>query len=134
MSQVLPTGPEKRARVLFGDLVEGRWEEAHRDFDVSLRVDVGRIARGWTSVAGSAGSLERMDAPSARQSGGYTVVDVPLTFGAGNAAGRVVFDRDGKVTGLSLEYPRRRRLDPRRVRAFVLQNPEVARLRLLGYS
>ncbi len=122
--------------MLFGDLIEGRWETAQRDFDVNLRghADGDRIARGWTWVAGSAGSLERMGAPSTRQSGDYTVVDVPLTFGAGKAAGRVVFDPAGKVSGLSLEYPRRRRLDPRRVRGFALGNPEIARLRLLRLS
>ena len=116
--------------MLFGDLIEGGWEKARREFDVNLRghVDVDRIARGWTHVADSLGSFERMGAPSAQQSGDYTVVDVPLTFGAGEAIGEVVFGHDGKVAGLLLEYPRRHRLDPRRVHTFVLRNPDMAGL------
>ena len=54
---------------------------------------------------GFRGSFERIDAPSARQFGGYTLVDVPLAFAAGGAIGEVVFDRAGKVAGLALEFP-----------------------------
>ena len=58
------------------------------------------------------------------------MVNVPLAFQAGDATGRVVLGRDGKVTGLTLEYPRRHRLDPRRVHVFTVGNggdPEVAK-------
>jgi Protein of unknown function (DUF3887) len=129
MTQDIPSDPENRAKSLFSDLIGGRWEKARDEFNASMRVDADRIARGWTTVAESAGRFESMGAPVARQSGSYTVVDIPLTFQAGAAIGRVVVDRDSKVTGLKLEYPRRRRLDPRRVHAFVLRkrNPEVAR-------
>jgi hypothetical protein len=130
MTEEIPPDTESRARSLFGDLIEGRWEEARREFDPDVRhADAGQIARGWTNVTRPGGSFERMGAPAARQSGGYTVVSVPLTFQAGDAAGRVVLGRDGKVTGLALEYPRRRRLDPRRVHVFTVGNgdPEVAR-------
>jgi hypothetical protein len=130
MTQQIPPGTESRARSLFGDLIEGRWEKARREFDAGVRhADADQIARGWTNVTRPGGSFEGMGAPAARQSGGYTVVGVPLTFQAGDATGRVVLGRDGKVTGLALEYPRRRRLDPRRVGVFTVGNgdPEVAR-------
>ena len=128
MTQDVPREREDKARALFGDLIAGRWEQARQELDVSMRrhADAERIARGWTHVADPAGNFERMGAPSARQSGDYTVMDVPLTFRAGQAIGRVVLNRDGKVAGLSLEYPRRHRLDPRPVQGFVLRNPEVA--------
>lgn len=130
-TQEIPPERENRARSVFGDLIEGRWEKARGEFDADLRghADADRIARGWTHVAGSGGSFEGMGALSARQAGDYTVVNVPLTFQAGHAIGRVVLDHDGKVTGLTLEYPRRRRLDPRRVHIFALGNgnPAVAR-------
>jgi hypothetical protein len=64
--------------------------------------DADQIARGWTNVTHPGGSFKGMGAPAARQSGGYTVVSVPLTFQAGDATGRVVLSRDGKVTGLTL--------------------------------
>jgi Protein of unknown function (DUF3887) len=128
MTHDVPPGREDKARALFGDLTAGRWEKAHQEFDVTLRghADSERMARGWTHVAERAGNFERMGALAARQSGDYTVMDVPLTFEDGEAIGRVVLDRDGKVAGLSLEYPRRRRRDPRRVQGFVLRNPEAA--------
>jgi hypothetical protein len=91
--------------------------------------DADQIARIWANVTDPGGSFKGMGAPVARRSGRYTLVSVPLTFQAGDATGRVVFGRDGKVTGLGVEYPRRRRLDPRRVRFFTVGNgdPEVAR-------
>ena len=56
----------------------------------------------------------------------FGVVDVPLIAGRGEAIGKVVFDTEGKVAGLALEYPRRRhRLDLRRVRTLFLGNPEI---------
>jgi hypothetical protein len=124
MTQDIPPDAENRARALFGDLIEGRWEKAYREFDMGMRwhVDVDQIARGWTHVADSAGHFESMGAPSAHQSGGYTVVAVPLAFESGDAIGRVVLDHDRKVAGLTWQYPRRRRLDPRRVRVFALGN------------
>ena len=127
MTRDVPPDREDQARALFGDLIAGRWEKARQEFDVIMRrhADTERVARGWTHVADRAGGFERMGPPSARQSGGYTVMDVPLTFGAGEAIGRVVLDGDGKVAGLSLEYPHRRRLDPRPVQGFVIRNPEV---------
>jgi hypothetical protein len=130
MAQEIPPDTKSRARSLFGDLIEGRWEKARREFDPGMRhADSDQIARGWTNVTRPGGSFQGMGAPAARQSGSYTVVNVPLTFQAGDATGRVVLGRDGKVTGLSLEYPRRRRLDPRRVHAFTVGNgdPEVAK-------
>jgi len=130
MTHDIPPDRADQARALFDDLIAGRWEMARQEFDVIMRghadADAERIARGWTHVADRAGSFKRMGALSARQSGDYTVMDVPLTFGAGEAIGRVVLNRDGKVAGLSLEYPYRRRLDPRPVQGFVLRNPEVA--------
>jgi hypothetical protein len=130
MAQPIPPDAESRARSLFGDLTEGRWEKACREFDPGVRhADADQIARAWTNVTRPGGSFQRMGAPSARQSGGYTVVGIPLTFQAGDATGRVVLGGDGKVTGLAVEYPRRRRLDPRRVHVLTMGNgdPEVAK-------
>jgi|HubBroStandDraft_6_1064221.scaffolds.fasta_scaffold1141109_1 hypothetical protein len=79
-------------------------------------------------LADSAGPFESMGVPDARQSGDYTVVAVPLIFESRDAIGRVILDHDRKVAGLAWQYPRRRRLDPRRVQVFAVGNgsPEVA--------
>jgi hypothetical protein len=67
---------------------------------------VDRFAREWREMAASAGSLKRIGAPVARQSGDYTLVDVPLIAGRGEAIGKVAFDTEGKVAGLAIKYPR----------------------------
>ena len=43
MTQDIPPDAADRARALFGDLIQGRWEEARRNFNVRLRdpVDTG---------------------------------------------------------------------------------------------
>jgi hypothetical protein len=62
-----------------------------------------------------------MGVPSARQSGGYSAVSVPLAFRAGDVTVRVVLDPDGKASGLGLEYARREWLGLRRsVRFFAI--------------
>jgi hypothetical protein len=130
MPDDIPPDVKDRAQRLFGDLAEGRWEQARGQFDVTMRAraDPDRIARGWANVAGSAGRFAGIGTLSARRSGDYTLVLVPLTFGNGKAIGRMVLGRDGEVAGLSLEYPRRRRLDPRAVRGFSLKDPGIGNL------
>jgi hypothetical protein len=132
MTQDIPPGTENRLRSLLGDLIEGRWEKARGEFDEGLRgrADADLIARRWTDVTPSGGSFEGMGALSARQSGSYSVVRAPLTFQAGDATAYVALDRDGKVAGLGMEYPRRHWLRLRRsVRFFAIGNgdPEVSR-------
>jgi hypothetical protein len=126
-----------RACVLFSDLIESRWEKVDGEFDASLRGRVD-LARMWATVADSAGSFERIDTPSARQFGGYTLVDVPLAFAAGGALGEVVFDGAGQVAGLAVQfpYPRPRQPEERRRQwqqglrkgGFTVRNPEIAGL------
>ena len=127
MTQEIPPDAADRARALFGDFIEGRWGEARPEFDARLgdHVFMDRFARGWRDMADSAGSFKRIGAPVARRSGDYTVVDVPLIAGRGEAIGKVAFDTEGKVAGLTIKYPRRHRLDPRPVRSFFLGNPEI---------
>jgi hypothetical protein len=133
MTRDIPPDPKDRAHALFGDLIEGREEEVHRELDASLRgqVRVEWFARARAKAMSSVGSFERMVALPARQSGGYAVVDVLLTFVAGDALGEVVFDRDGKVAGLALEYPYPRPRWPEpgeRWGGGAIRNPQIAGL------
>jgi hypothetical protein len=127
VTQDIPADAADRARALFDDFIEGRWGKARPEFDVRAGGDefTDRFARGWRDMADSAGSFERVGAPVVRRSGEYTVVDVPLIAGRGEAIGKVAFDTDGKVAGLAIKYPRRHRLDPRPVRCFFLGNPQI---------
>ena len=65
MTQDIPSDPENLAKSLFSDLIGGHWEKARHEFDASMRVDADRIARGWTTVAESAGRFESIGAPAA---------------------------------------------------------------------
>ena len=100
----VPPGAADRARALFGDFIEGRWEETRGDFHENFRghLDAGRIAQGWAHTASSAGGFERVGEPSARQFGEYTLVELPLTFKAGEGTGRAALDQQGRVAGLSI--------------------------------
>jgi hypothetical protein len=124
-----------RARALFGDFTEGRWEQARGKLHHDIRgpVDViGRIADSWADPASPVGGFEQVGEPSARQFGDYTLVELPLTFKAGTGLGRVALDQEGRVVGLSLQYPRGDRLDPRPVRALVRGIPGVKDLITVG--
>ena len=133
MTQAIPPNAMDQAYVLFSELIAGRWAEAHKELDTRLRGQVGpdAFARAWTKAVSAVGSFERMDAPSARQFGGYTVVAVPLTFASGEALGEVVVDNAGQVAGVALQfpYPRPRHPEPGRPQGgFAVRNPEVASL------
>jgi hypothetical protein len=133
MTKEIPPAAMDQAYVLFSELIAGRWAEAHRQLDARLRRQVSpdAFARTWARAVSSIGSFERMDAPSARQFGGYTVVAVPLTFAAGEALGEVVVDNAGQVAGVALQfpYPRPRRPEPGRpLGEFAVRIPEVASL------
>jgi FtsH-binding integral membrane protein len=134
MSNGVAPGAADRAQALFGGLTEGRWEEAHQQFDEYMRgyVDAEGIAQRWKDAAGFAGRFEQAGEPSTPQAGDYTVVEVPLFFAGGKGIGRVAYDCDGKVAGLSLQCRRRHRLDPRRGGGFALSNPDAAELIALG--
>lgn len=56
----VPPDAIARARALFGDFIEGRWEQARGEFheDMGGHLDVRRIALGWAHTASSAGGFE----------------------------------------------------------------------------
>jgi hypothetical protein len=64
-SSDMPLSAADRARALFSDLIEGRWEETSRQFVENMRVraDADCLARGWTRAAGSVGGFVRMGEP-----------------------------------------------------------------------
>lgn len=51
------------------------------------------------------GRYEQMGGAAARQAGNLTIVDIPMSFEASEMRGRVVYDKDGKVTGLFVLQP-----------------------------
>lgn len=95
-------GAADRGLALFADLSAGRWADACRDFGEEMTGKLGTdgLAALWAQLAGLIGRLEQAGEPVTYQAGDYTVVDVPLSFEAGDRTGRVSYDRGGKVAGL----------------------------------
>ena len=135
MSNDVAPGAADRAQALFEGLTEGCWEEARQQFDEYMRghIDAEGIAHGWKHAGRFRGQL-RAGRRTIRSSdrrlyrGGGTAV----LRGGGKGIGRVAYDRDGKVAGLSLQCRRRQRLDPRHTGSFALRNPDAPELITLG--
>jgi hypothetical protein len=109
MSRQTWPGAADRAVEIFGCVIEGRWEDARRDFDPRMleAVDADRLARGWALTAAQVGAYERMGEPLVLPADGDTVVELPLSFEAGERTGLITFDRDGRVIGLFIRPPTR---------------------------
>jgi len=104
--KILP-GAAERAAALVADLTDGRWAEVRRDFDetVAAGMSAAQLAATWAQTVGLVGRYEGMGEPVSHQAGDHTVVDIPLSFEAGELTARVAYDGDGKVAGLFLRRP-----------------------------
>ena len=71
----LQPGATDRAHALFGDFIEGRWEQKRGEFLGHL--DAGRIADRWAHV-GAAGASTTWANRFARQVGQYNLVKPDL--------------------------------------------------------
>jgi len=98
---VLP-GAAERAIAIFADIAAGKWDAARADFGPRMleAVSAGRLADGWAQMVSMFGRYESPGEPFTHPLGNYTIVDIPLTFEAGEATGQVTFDADGQVAGL----------------------------------
>jgi hypothetical protein len=101
--QTLP-GAEDKAIEILGCIIEGRWEDARRDFGEKMleAVSADRISLAWTQTVVRVGGYERMGEPVVSGADEATVVEIPLFFEAGDWTGQVTFDREGQVIGLFL--------------------------------
>ena len=108
MSRAVLPGAGDRAIALFGDWVEGKYDDvAAANFDPTMTAElpVGKIAAAWAQITGMVGTYQRMGEPFVRQLGDYTVVDVPMEFEASEMKGRVAYNADGQVSGLFILNP-----------------------------
>lgn len=105
------TPPDDRAgasalSILYA-LAAGDFRALRKDFDPTLTaaLDEKGLARIWADVTSMVGGLERLGDPFARTVGEHTVVDVPMSFEAGEMVGRLAFDHDARTAGLFLLQP-----------------------------
>ncbi|KAA0024948.1 DUF3887 domain-containing protein [Antrihabitans cavernicola] len=83
------------------------WGSIRARFDdrMSAGLSAETLADNWASVIGAVGSLEGSGTAFVRRRGDYTVVDVPMSFEAGERTLRVSYDAVGKVAGLFILKP-----------------------------
>ena len=110
---VLP-GAADQAIGLITKLTEHEWEHVRRDFTPTMTasLDAAGVAAAWAQVTALVGRYEGMGEPFTRPLGDYTVVDVPLSFEAGEMIGRVSYDTHAKVAGLYILNPAVAQSDP----------------------
>lgn len=93
---------ESRALQFVQLLHEGRWSEARAWFDPRMaEFFVGnKLAETWQGLLSQVGSFEATESVSRRQQGAFQVVDVTTKFTNARINVRVVFDAEGRVSGL----------------------------------
>lgn len=116
MSKAVLPGAAEKAEEIFACIIESRWEDARHDFGTVMRerLSADGLAAGWAQVAGAIGAYERMGQPDAFVVDEHTVVEIPLSFEAGEATGRIAFDADGAVAGLFIRPTSPWRASPHR--------------------
>jgi hypothetical protein len=107
MAQAILPGAADRALALLAEIQANNWARARRGFsrDLAGKLDDAALAAAWARVVGLVGAYEHTGEPLVRQLGDFTVVDVPLSFEAGELVGRISFDADGRISGLLFLNP-----------------------------
>jgi hypothetical protein len=103
------TDAAERAVRIVTDVLEGRMDDARKSFDARVLAAFTDEIRGsaLATVAGLVGAFEGFGdgEPFVRRIGDHTVVDIPLSYEAGDMKARVAFDADAKVAGLFILAP-----------------------------
>jgi Protein of unknown function (DUF3887)/Bacterial fructose-1,6-bisphosphatase, glpX-encoded len=96
-----------RAIAVLLDLVERRFARVLSLFNDNMAAVVpgSRLEEVRQRVADMVGDYRGMGEPFVHRAGDLTVVRVPLRFEAGELAGEVAFDGDGKIAGLLVRPP-----------------------------
>ena len=99
----------ERATEIVTEVLDGRMNEARKSFNAEVLAAFTDEVRAdaLATVAGLVGAFEAFGdgEPFVRRVGGYTVVDLPLCYEAGDMKARVAFDADEKVAGLFILVP-----------------------------
>ena len=108
MSNAMLPGAAEKATELVINWIEERYDDVLGELNETTRAklpELGGLPGAWALLVGTYGSYEGMGEAMARQTGDLTVVDIPMTFEAGEMKGRVVYDKQGKVAGLFVLPP-----------------------------
>ncbi len=103
MSNAMMPGAAEKATELMINWIEERYDDVLSELnELTLQKlgELGGLPAAWAMVVGTVGAYEGMGEAVARQTGDLTIVDIPMTFEAGEMKGRVVYDKQSKVAGL----------------------------------
>ncbi|WP_405854718.1 DUF3887 domain-containing protein [Streptomyces sp. NBC_01515] len=99
----------ERAIAIVTAVLEGRMDEARQSFNAQVLEAFTDKVRGdgLATVTGLVGEFEGYGEgePFVRRIGDHTVVDIPLSYEAGDMKARVAFDTDEKVAGIFILAP-----------------------------
>src|SRR5262245_118582 len=93
---------EKTAKAFVALLGKGEFEQATGSFDEAMlkALPADKLKGTWEKVVGDAGAFKKQLSSRVEKSGKYDVVIVTCEFQKKKLDARVVFDKDGKITGL----------------------------------
>jgi fermentation-respiration switch protein FrsA (DUF1100 family) len=99
-----PAEPQEiaKARTLVERLVEQDYDNAGKDFDDTMRkaLPPDKLKAGWQSVTEQFGKLQKLGSPRVEKADPYIVVFLPCMFEKATISVKLVFTKEGQVTGL----------------------------------
>ncbi len=99
-----PAEPPEVSRAReFIDLVEqGDYDAAVKGFDDTVRkaLPPDKLKAGWAAVKDQFGKLKKQDPVRIEKTDKYLIVFVPCVFEKATIDAKIVFDKDGQITGL----------------------------------
>src|SRR5262249_51490805 len=98
---------EKTAKAFVALLAKGDFDKATGDFDEAMlkALPADKLKGTWEKVVGDAGAFQKQLSSRIEKSGKYDAVIVTCAFQKKKLDARVVFDKDGKITGLFFKTP-----------------------------
>lgn len=100
-------GAEERASAHLDALLDGRYDDLSADFDDRMRagLPVSKLSQTTAQLTAQVGALRERGEPTVKMLGGFTTVDIPLTFERAPLKARIAYDDAGRITGLFLLDP-----------------------------
>lgn len=95
------------AERIFAHCADEDWAAVRNHFAPAMleAVSVEGLSSVWSSVIEAVGRYELAGRVTTRKNGALQIVDLELIFEAGEMAGRVAFDGDGRIAGMLILDP-----------------------------
>jgi dienelactone hydrolase len=91
----------KAARAMLAALVKGNYDGAGKDFDDTMKevAPPAKLKQTWEAALKQLGKLKKQGEPRQTKQGEYQIVFLPCEFEKKALDVKVVFDKEGKITG-----------------------------------